>query len=68
MAQDDTIVMLAIFLVLLANIHPPKPIQILLMSMVNLEKCHVSGQSREVFVGTIHAVFSITCLDKQSKE
>jgi len=38
MAQDDTIPMLAIFLVLLANIHPPKLIQVLSMLMVNLEK------------------------------
>jgi hypothetical protein len=38
MAQDDTIFMFAIFLMLLANIHPPKPIQILPMPMVNLEK------------------------------
>jgi hypothetical protein len=38
MAQDDTILMFAIFLVFLANIHPPKPIQVLPMPMVNLEK------------------------------
>jgi hypothetical protein len=38
MAQNDTIVMLAIFLVLLANIHPPKPIQIFHMPVVNLKK------------------------------
>jgi hypothetical protein len=30
--------MFAIFLVLLANIHPPKPIQVLPMLVVNLEK------------------------------
>jgi hypothetical protein len=38
MAQDDTILMFAIFLVLLANMHPPKPIHILPMLVVNLEK------------------------------
>jgi hypothetical protein len=37
-AQDDTILMIAIFLVLLANIHPPKPIQVLPMQVVNLKK------------------------------
>jgi hypothetical protein len=37
MAQDDTIFMFAIYLVLLANIDPPKPIQILPMPMVNLK-------------------------------
>jgi hypothetical protein len=38
MAQDDTILMFVIFLVLLTNIHPPKPIRIFSMPMVNLEK------------------------------
>jgi hypothetical protein len=38
MAQADTTLMFAIFLVLLANIHPPKPIQVLPMLVVNLEK------------------------------
>jgi hypothetical protein len=38
MAQDDTILMFAIFLVLLTNIHPPKPIRVFPMPVVNLEK------------------------------
>ncbi len=38
MTQNDTILMFAIFLMLLANIHPPKPVQILPMPVVNLEK------------------------------
>ncbi len=38
MAQDDTIFMFVIFLVLFANIHPPKPIQVLPMLVANLEK------------------------------
>jgi hypothetical protein len=38
MAQDDTILMFAIFLVLLTNIHPPKLIQVPPMLVVNLEK------------------------------
>jgi hypothetical protein len=38
MAQDGTILMFAIFLVLLANIHPPKSIQVLPVQVVNLKK------------------------------
>jgi len=38
LAQDDTIVVLANFLMLLANIQPLKLIQILPMPVVNLEK------------------------------
>jgi len=59
MAQDDTILMFVIFLVLLANIHPPKPIQVLAMPVVNLKK---------FFVGVVHAILSIVYLETQSKE
>jgi hypothetical protein len=38
MAQDVTILMFAIFLLLLGNIHLPKPIRILPMLVVNPEK------------------------------
>jgi len=51
--------MFAIFLLFLANIHPPNLFRVLPMPLVNLEK---------FFVGAIHAILSIFYLEKQSKE
>jgi hypothetical protein len=59
MAQDYTILMFANFLVLLANIHTPKPTQILPMPVVNLKKS---------LCGVVHAIFSIAYLEKQNKK
>jgi len=56
MAQDYTILMFANFLVLLANIHTPKPTQILPMPVVNLKK------------SLCGAIFSIAYLEKQNKK
>jgi hypothetical protein len=56
MAQDDTILLFAIFLEFLTNIRPPKPIRVLPMLIVNLEKSLL-----EWFMPYVY-------LEKQSKE
>jgi len=58
MAQDDTILMFAFFLCSLQHSSPK----------AYSNPPHANGQSRKVFVGTVHAILSIAYLEKQSKE